>query len=170
MQSNQKRKPQLFLLMMVFVIPVLCSYFFYYYYEYFQFKTTNRGILVNPPIEAQYLYSTTKEGKQKKWRIIHAEDGACDDACQKINYQLSQVQKALGKESQRVDVISMNKNVQLERLMSAFVQHGEKEFAVKNKIYLVDPLGNLFMYYPNMTDPMNILKDLKKVLKVSQIG
>ena len=46
----------------------------------------------------------------------------------------------------------------------------QKDFVMQHKIYLVDPLGNLFMYYADTTDPMNVLKDLKRVLEVSQIG
>lgn len=156
--------------MIIFIVPVLSSYFLYHYHEHFQFKTTNHGTLVKPPIDVQYLYSMMADGNQKKWRIIHVDDGICDAPCEKINYQLGQVQKALGKESRRVGLIPMSESMQLTKLTSTFIQRGEKDFVAKNKIYLVDPRGNLFMYYPNTTDPMNILKDLKKVLEVSQIG
>ena len=46
----------------------------------------------------------------------------------------------------------------------------EDKQLLKSKIYLVDPLGNGFMYYSATVNPLDILKDLKQVLKVSQIG
>ena len=38
------------------------------------------------------------------------------------------------------------------------------------RIYIVDPLGNLMMYYPPGADPGGMHKDLKKLLKYSKIG
>ena len=38
------------------------------------------------------------------------------------------------------------------------------------RIYLVDPLGNLVMSYPPGTDPRDLLKDLGRLLRLSQIG
>jgi hypothetical protein len=37
-------------------------------------------------------------------------------------------------------------------------------------LYLIDPLGNIMMYYPQNIAPKGILKDLEHLLKVSQIG
>jgi cytochrome oxidase Cu insertion factor (SCO1/SenC/PrrC family) len=38
------------------------------------------------------------------------------------------------------------------------------------RVYIIDPLGNLMMYYPPDADPSGMLKDLKKLLKYSKIG
>ena len=38
------------------------------------------------------------------------------------------------------------------------------------RVYIIDPLGNLMMYYPADADPGGMLKDLKKLLKYSKIG
>ena len=37
-------------------------------------------------------------------------------------------------------------------------------------IYLLDPLGNLMLRFPENPDPKGIMKDLKLLLKASQIG
>ena len=37
-------------------------------------------------------------------------------------------------------------------------------------IYIIDPLGNLVFFYPVDAPPEDVLKDLKRLLKVSQIG
>jgi hypothetical protein len=37
-------------------------------------------------------------------------------------------------------------------------------------IYLVDPLGNLMLRFPAQPEPKRLMKDLKLLLKASQIG
>jgi hypothetical protein len=39
-----------------------------------------------------------------------------------------------------------------------------------DRIYVVDPLGNLMMSYPADADPSGMRKDLARLLKVSRIG
>jgi hypothetical protein len=38
------------------------------------------------------------------------------------------------------------------------------------RVYYVDPLGNLMMYYTPDADPTGMLKDLARLLKASRIG
>jgi hypothetical protein len=38
------------------------------------------------------------------------------------------------------------------------------------RVYIVDPLGNLMMYYQPDADARGMLKDLQKLLKFSKIG
>jgi hypothetical protein len=38
------------------------------------------------------------------------------------------------------------------------------------RVYFIDPLGNLMMYYRPDADPGGMLKDLRKLLKYSKIG
>ncbi len=41
---------------------------------------------------------------------------------------------------------------------------------VPDGIYIIDPNGNLVFHYAIVTNPKDILQDLKRLLKVSQIG
>jgi hypothetical protein len=162
MQNNKPtNRTPLILLLLVFIIPFILSGFLYYYHRHFQFKTTNHGTLINPPISMQ----TT----EKKWQIIYISAGVCDKHCTVIQHGLNQVRLALGKNSHRVDVILAEPAVQ-SAFITAFNRIGQSHFIIKNKIYLIDPTGHLFMYYPSDTDLMHILQDLKRVLEVSQIG
>jgi len=156
---------KLFIMLFIFVFPVITSWFLFYYHASFHLKTLNHGTLISSPVDVKYLYSEMENGQQKKWRVIYVASEICDSQCREIDHQLKQVQKALGKDSDRVNTILLsNQNKQLPKLQAVL------NFAVDNKIYLVDPLGNLFMYYSSDVDPMNVLKDLKRVLEVSQIG
>jgi len=42
--------------------------------------------------------------------------------------------------------------------------------AEKDRFYIIDPAGNLMMSYPATADPGAIQKDIKRLLKTSQIG
>jgi hypothetical protein len=37
-------------------------------------------------------------------------------------------------------------------------------------LYMVDPLGHLMMRWPHNPDPRRMIKDIKHLLKASQIG
>jgi len=170
MQTNTKQRIQIISLLAVFIIPAVISWVMYHYHGYFQLGTTNHGVLLNPPIKAENLYS---DSAARKWRIIQVSGEMCDAACIKTDYQLRQLQKALGKDRDRVQVVLMGPHyAPLQKLQSTIP--GDKiskaQFAVNNKIYLVDPDDNVFMYYSSNANPMHILKDVKKVLEVSQIG
>lgn len=161
----QKTYKQLFIMLFIFTIPVIVSWILFHYHHYFHLKTLNNGTLISSPIDVKYLYSDMENGQQKKWRVIYIANETCYSACREIEHQLNQVQKALGKDSDRVNTVFIdNKNKQIQKLTASI------HFSATNKIYLVDPLGNLFMYYSSDVDPMNVLKDLKRVLEVSQIG
>lgn len=184
MQNTKKIYTKLFLLAMVFVLPLLVSRFLFTYHEHFQFKTVNYGALVNPPINVNEVWKT--DATKKQWQIVYAPT-TCDEQCDKLMFNLHQLRLALGKDHGRLNLalavsqINQPKDFhdfqkfimtdsQYTQLQNSFSQAGAKNFATQDKIYLVDPLGNLFMYYPTSVNPMNILKDLKKVLEVSQIG
>ena len=39
-----------------------------------------------------------------------------------------------------------------------------------NRLYISDPMGNIMMSYNDQSEPMAVLKDMQRLLKVSQIG
>lgn len=168
MNQNKKIRFHLTLLCLVFLFPVIAGWIIYHYHAHFNFKTSNHGTLINPPISATYLYHPTTT---KLWRIVYLPK-QCDAQCKAIYFKLGQVKKALGKESQRVTVLLLDSVPdhlinQLQQDLTHATQHA---FTVQDKIYLLDPLGNLFMYYASQANLMDVLKDMKKVLEVSQIG
>lgn len=175
--SNKTFNSKMYMVMLIFMFPMLLSWALYYFHDYFHFKTLNHGTLVNPPISVPYLYASLPGKDDKVWRVVFVDEGFCDAACEKMHYQLKQVQKALGKDHSRVRIVLMGgKEECLKQLQTQFAQRPHSDIAssnvttIANKIYLIDPLGNLFMYYSSTANPMHILKDLKKVLGVSQIG
>jgi len=171
MNKISRGRKKLFLVLFIFMLPVIASGILFHYHTHFRLKTLNHGTLLSSLIDVQYLYAKMQGGEQKKWRVIYVSGNVCDVQCKQIDHQLRQVQKALGKDSNRVNTVWLGgKYAELAKLKGSFAQQGHPDFSTNNKIYLVDPLGNLFMYYSDDINPMNVLKDLKRVLEVSQIG
>lgn len=175
---------KLFLVMMIFVLPIIVSWFLYSFHDKFRFKTLNYGTLVSPSINVEKIL---KKDSKKQWQIVYAPKVCTAEQADKLMFTLHQLRIALGKDRDRVNLVLLvdpqcqikdthdfSKFVftdqQFMQLQHSFNQVNNKNFVTNDKIYLVDPLGNLFMYYTSTTNPMNILKDLKKVLEVSQIG
>lgn len=171
MEKNKQKQTQLFWLLMVFLVPMLISSGLYYFRAVVPFHTTNHGTLVTPAFDVGYLYSATQDGDKPLWRMLYVDNGVCDANCETITYQLNQIKKALGKASDRVAVMKLGANDPVLRPMqNAFDHVNSQRIAINHKIYLIDPNGNLFMVYAGDVNPMDILKDMKKVLEVSQIG
>lgn len=165
--SQSKNYTTLLFLILSFFVPIVASYFLYYHHAHFNLKTTNKGVLVNPPVDIQNLWY--KPSDIKKWQVVYVPNNdVCDTECEQVTYTLNQIKKALGKNSDRVVIKRVLPEVPFSREQ---IQPMAKEnFSIQNKVYLVDPKGNLFMYYASTSDPMNILKDLNHILEVSHVG
>jgi hypothetical protein len=169
---------KLFLVGLIFFLPALAGWVIYNYYGYFSFKTTNLGTLIRPASHQEAL--AFQVPLPQKWQIIYSPT-ACNTDSEKLMYTLHQLRIALGKDQERVALtllvdpacqsplhdfrkltFNTQEKLQLQKALGAS--------STADQIYLVDPNGNVFMTYPATTNAMNVLKDLKKVLEVSQIG
>jgi hypothetical protein len=169
-------------LLLIFIVPALVGAYLYYYHDHFQFNTTNFGTLVRPAVTVDALAYATPA--QQKWQIVYAPQ-TCDADAQQKMFVLHQLHTALGKDQDRVALTLLVTSANCELVTHDFrkvVFNAEQAarlqqalartpaISTAEQIYLVDPLGNLFMVYAGPTDAMHVLKDLKKVLGVSQIG
>ena len=155
------------------------------------------GELIAPPHSLQLTALQDAQGKpfnaqqwKKKWNLVTIAI-ACDTPCQSQVHLLQQVHVSLGKEMQRVQrVLLMPAIVKSEDLLD--LQHKYPELIVlagtdvadlahqfdlpgrsaaqAERVYLVDPLGNLMMSYPQDYDPKGLRKDLTRLLKNSWAG
>ncbi len=132
---------------------------------------------------------------KKKWTLLLVGPSACDEACTRVLYDTRQVRTALGKNTlrvQRVYVATDRGRVEdLQALLARehpdlklvvaegaevyatdrqFSANGRSPLKNANDIYLIDPLGNWLMYYTPQDPASGMLKDLKKLLRLSNIG
>lgn len=183
MQTKQKTNHKFYLLMFVFILPVVASWLLYLFHDHFNLKTKNHGTLLNPSIQAETIW---KNAANHKWQIVYVPKTCAQDQCEKMLFTLAQTRKLFGKEYERVALTlitheayhsKMNYTFKNEVLseqqfakLHAELAKNKDNFDLTDKIYLLDPLGNLFMYYPSSVNPLDILKDVKHLLGVSQIG
>lgn len=158
---------------------------------------TNEGELIMPPVPVQALNLETSEGAplahrfgadqvEPNWLMLVVSD-ACGADCEQLLYLSRQVNIALGKNAPRVSRAAALGTVpagleqrwsaeysSMERLRPAVGTTSAWPSGVSPdtapRILLVDPFGNVMMHYGVEHSGKQLLKDLKQLLKLSQIG
>ena len=120
-----------------------------------------------------------------KWLIITVDSANCDGQCDKKLYLMRQVRISLSSEMNRVERVLLvrgpgnvsaallKKYPGMHMLTGADANLLGRFPAITDPtdhVYLVDPLGNLMMRFPENADPKRVIKDMKLLLKASQIG
>ncbi len=168
--------------------PVVLSYALYF--SDFKPKSTHYGDLI-PLVKmtgaGTNIVSNTilrMKDLHGKWVLVHVDSGTCNEVCQKKLYFMRQVRLVQGKEKQRIERLWLiNDDVNPEtKLLSDFegtyfvkAQHSEMLDQIETKdaqtkyIYLIDPMGNLMMRFPESVDGTKMGKDIKRLLQVSQM-
>ena len=162
--------------------------------------TTNQGMLVHParpltlPADMMVADVSAKDYLSGKWTLLYIGDADCDDVCSGNLYKLRQVRIAQNENMKRIQTLYMVLGDELPDALGAMLasdypsmdlalvpaslaEQFSADFLIDGvsmegaeRIYYVDPLGNLMMYYSTDANPGGMLKDLKKLLKYSKIG
>lgn len=204
-EVNQKKNRIIMVtLFVMFIAPVFFAYTAYFN-GWFSGASKNFGELLTESDvvdieDYQFIRSednkviTGKEFETLYWWIMPIDLGSCDIQCLELNiYMLNQTYIGLGKEGKRLKpllVLSNKIEKDLQQFPIAFSQFSnigvkalEKTRSGLNKdlkanyIYLVDPLGNIFMRYPLAKDEKTaptlskgLRSDLLRLLKFSRLG
>ncbi len=129
-----------------------------------------------------------------KWVVVYIGKTGCDKLC-KINlYNIRQTRLGQKGEHNRIERLyimlgetptaslknTLNDNQgmkvviaddkTLPKLLRSFKIKNEPQADTANRVYLVDPIGNLMMKYEQGFDPRGLAKDLELLLKVSLVG
>lgn len=160
---------------------------------------TNHGNLLIPALSLNELgVPQNQEGfydlNQENWLILQVGSGACNTQCTDMLHTARQVNVAMGREMDRVArVLVLDQNSALDPAVSENYLHltqlqasieQQKQFLANAKLsganddlvpdqwslWLVDPLGNIMMQYDASHDGYDLIGDLKKLLKLSNIG
>ena len=129
-----------------------------------------------------------------KWTLLYLVPGPCDPQCLQALLQMRQLRLALGRHGQRMQralVIygnfppdlpaSVLKEYPGQMIMAGSALDGDdpgRNFRLfenddplrAERLYLVDPMGNLMLGWPAGTDPAGIIADLMRLLKYSGAG
>ncbi|HUG73842.1 MAG TPA: hypothetical protein VMK82_10485 [Steroidobacteraceae bacterium] len=187
MPESVSPKPQrriLYLLLALFFLPVATSFFLYYGMEWRPAGGTNHGQLLQPmrqlPASAQQL--------QGKWALVYVGDGACGEACRHALYIARQTHLLLNKDLWRVNRALLDTANCCDR---AFLDAEHEGILIldlaepatraellaqlppgdhSHHLFVIDPLQNIVLRFDTRENPRGLLDDLKKLLKLSQVG
>jgi cytochrome oxidase Cu insertion factor (SCO1/SenC/PrrC family) len=181
----------------MFFGPLALSFFLYYgRVNWHPGGRVNAGVLIDPArplpeLSLPLLASGQTDTKflTHKWTFLYVQHGRCDAECVKHLYDTRQVRIALDREMNRVqrvfiadrdccDLAALHE-AHPDLIGVAVAPSAEPLLALlpaspgtinSHRIYLIDPLGNLMMYYAPEANPKGLLEDMKRLLRLSSIG
>ena len=145
----------------------------------------NIGTRTDMTLTADYL--------RGKWTLVYIGDAQCDEVCLQNFYKMRQVRLAQNENVRRVQRLFLLTGKEIPEALSTILEkYPGMEVALlspdqagatvplfevdglaapgSERVYLVDPLGYLMMYYAPDAEPKGMLNDLKKLLKYSRFG
>ncbi len=186
MNRVKTNRIKLLLLIWLFALPVAASYLAYHVWQPAARK--NYGELVR---QVDVRVSGVGLGGQPmdvarlrgKWVMVYVGGGECPKSCRDLLYFMRQTRTAQGKEMGRIerlwlltDDVAPAAELQayhaglhyLKSAVSPVSQFAGSETGAY--LYMIDPLGHLMMRWPQNPDPSRMIKDIRLLLKASQIG
>lgn len=148
----------------------------------------NHGVLLEPIVNVYEMFpgSELASISDAPWRLVYNNVEACADECREALYVSRQSRAMLGREMDRVSRVFLHGTVTPDMLFlqsehsdisSLSDQDLSESLATKTPdaqavggFYLVDPIGNLVLYFPPDIDPKDMVSDIKRLLRISQIG
>ncbi len=128
---------------------------------------------------------------KNKWTLLYVGEGGCSALCRTELYNTRQVHIALNRDMDRVqrvfiaqgeccdwqfldaqhpDLITLRATSEAMPLLQLLPSFNGIAPLTANRVYLIDPLGNLMMSYAPDAKPKGMLEDLKRLLGLSSVG
>lgn len=129
-----------------------------------------------------------------KWVLVYINDNECDAVCTQALYGIRQSRAGQKGEHERIEMMYVSTNgLPAASLQTALKEHpllhvvyqdndklsawleqfnleGKEKALSADRVYIIDPLGNLMMSYDKGFDVRGLANDLIHLLKASQIG
>lgn len=193
--TNRSNRKALLLTAAIFIIPVIVAYTLLKTGWYSAAGTSNRGALIDPPIEFDQLALRDMQRQpipadqfRKTWWIMYVVPDVCDSACRNSLYLMRQTHQALGPEQRRVAeliVLPHQIDAELEQWLkqefpaalqttadAAVVNqvlqpamNAAEHASTAGHLYLVDTMGAIFMHYPSYADEQESILKGRNLLK-----
>ncbi len=192
----------LVLVLLCFLVPPALAWWFLHWSEYVHSgEKSNYGTLVVPMRQLQdqpliafgeAVYSAPERRLYGRWSLLHIVPPQCAKSCREQAQMLWQIERLLGKDSLRVQRI-VQQQASATAASGRLAGHsGQWRFSAAapvlrrlreggnilqpGRVYLIDPLGNIMMYYPKLTDDepaqwvRGVIQDVRRLLKASRLG
>lgn len=195
----RRSRIQLVLIIVLFVIPPVSAWVAWKYLGVQGVESTsNAGSLITPARPLQIAGLHRSDGTvldasvlRGHWTYVLFAPADCDTRCTEQLYLTRQTRIAMNKDIPRVQRLLLfadMPSVEVRRMLAS--EHADLTWAVQDgsaasllrdfqgvgfapkggQFFLVDPLGNLMMFYDLEVPAKGMMRDLQKLLKISQIG
>jgi len=190
--SQSKNRQKLVLLFAIAIVPMFLAYgMFFYFPSLIPRSTTNEGVLIEPPLSGVELsLSDVDDGAGGVWTLLIPVDASCGSECQQRLYLSRQIKIGLGKDADRIERVALlqaEPSVELQTLLDTehvdlsirMYQSRVLQAALQSRLsidttgeflLLMDPNGNIMMFFPYDKIGAPLRKDIKHLLKISNIG
>ena len=189
MNDSQRTRGRLQFLLIaaLFFGPLLFAAWMYYGNDALQPESrANHGTLLEPIVSLVDTVPGSAIHDSRSWRLLYANDGECGEDCRKALYTQRQTRLMLGKEMDRVERVFLHGeqapdtlHIAEEHQGLATLQDTALRAVLDDKrpgalpaggFYLIDPHGNLVLYFSPDIEPRDMVDDIKRLLKLSRIG
>ena len=189
MSDSQRTKGRLqfLLIAILFFGPLLFAAWMYYSGGALQPESrANHGALLEPIVSLVDAVPGSRLHESRSWRLLYANDGECGEVCRRALYTMRQSRLMLGKEMDRVERVFLHGEQAPDTLLGAEEHRGlvslqdtalhavlddrKPESLPAGGYYLIDPHGNLVLYFSPDIEPRDMVDDIKRLLKLSRIG
>jgi hypothetical protein len=165
--------------------PLVAAYVVYYLFP--RQPAANYGTLL-PTVPAPQIVGTRADGAQfrlddlrGRWVLLWGDRGNCNAECETKLYATRQARTMQGKDQDRIARVWLvvgdaTPSPELIAQHPGLIVARVAERALDPlpggplALYVVDPLGNLVLRYPDDPDIRGLANDLTRLLKASQIG
>jgi len=188
-QKGPAGRFQLFLISLAFFGPLILATWLYFNGGGFRPEgRTNHGELLEPMVNIGEALpgASIHDHNDGHWLLVHSNGGPCDEACEYALFTLRQSRLMLGQEMDRLlrvflhgeslpdTVFLADQHAGLITLrdgnFSGLLEKQRPAELMAGGYFLIDPLGNLVMYFKPDIDPSEMVEDIERLLKLSRIG
>lgn len=188
-QKDPAGRVQLFLISLVFFGPLILATWLYFSGTGFRPEgRTNHGQLLEPMLNiGTALPGAEIHGHNDgHWLLLYSNTAPCDAGCEFALVTLRQSRLMLGKEMDRLRRVFLHGEtppdtvflasehpglVTLQDInLSSLLDNKRPPELAAGGYFLIDPLGNLVMYFRPDIDPGDMVEDIDHLLELSRIG
>ncbi|WP_127559144.1 hypothetical protein [Saccharospirillum alexandrii] len=184
-RSNGFNKLQMLVILLTPLLVMASSTLLYFSGWLTPDERVNKGILLTPVLQLEDLgLELESVNPDRQWLMVQTSAN-CQTDCEQQVYLQRQTHVALGKNEPRMKRLLLSRTAGLEGLTEqypglelhpftevsdAFREQVPAQFSDQNYVFIVDPLGNIPLYFTPGNTFNDQLDDLKKLLKLSTIG
>jgi len=198
MKPRLSPRASLVIIAALFLLPLLLAWFMYSgAIDYKPSSTRNFGQLVEPPLPMAWddtvlmpaavePESGAAQAFRDHWVILYTVPDPCLEACFREVTSLRQIHLASGRHQARIRIALLMQEPSSSELETS-LRNAYPKFHLINdpsgelsarleqvaggegSTYLIDPLGNIMMFYAAGADPNHLKQDLKRLLTWSKL-